>query len=496
MSGGKRPSNDPDGQRRPHKRWLMRFLALSLGLMPLVLLELGLRIGDEQVVEGVDLDPLVNLEQLRPLFVLDRATQRWIIPPERMNFFRPASFPATKSKGTKRIFVIGGSTVQGRPYATETAFSTWLQLRLQAASPQTSFQVINCGGVSYASYRVARILEEVLEHQPDAIVLYTGHNEFLEDRTYAQTRSMSTPRRWASRVGSQLRTVRWLRQQFADPATRPTELAEEVDAKLDHAGGLSSYRRDPAWRHGVEEHFAATLRRMVNRTQHAAVPLVLCVPASDLVNTPPIKIARLPGLSRWQSTSFDAAWQRATDNSLDDDVRLQACGECLSIDAEHAGAHYVAGRLLYQHGHTKSAITHLVAARDDDVCPLRATSAIVDAVLQIADERQLPLIDSNALLDRRDWTGAKIPDGMVDPELFVDHVHPTIVGHQILAAQIAAAIESLDWFVPVDAAEQNYQTLVAEHLGTLGEEYYARGKQRLAGLRRWAAGRAGDVGID
>ena len=44
--------------------------------------------------------------------------------------------------------------------------------------------MINCGGVSYASYRLGPILDEVLGYEPDLIMLYTGHNEFLEARTY------------------------------------------------------------------------------------------------------------------------------------------------------------------------------------------------------------------------------------------------------------------------------------------------------------------------
>lgn len=474
----------------------MRLLAVTLGLMPLILIEVGMRVFDQGVNEAVDHNPLVNLEQLRPLFQRDDSGNQWIIPGERMNFFRPASFPVTKAKGTKRIFVLGGSTVQGRPYATETAFSTWLQLRLQAASPETRFEVINCGGVSYASYRVAKILEEVLSHQPDAIVLYTGHNEFLEDRTYADARSMGQARQWATRVGSKLRTVRWLREKLTTTKIQPTELSGEVDAMLDHPGGLAGYQRDTAWRTGVEEHFAVALRAMVESTQRSGVPLILCLPAGDLVNTPPIKTTGLESLDIDQLSKFDAAWERATDQSLNQSVRLKACEDCLAIDPEHAGAHYVAGRLQYERGNSRKALVHLGAARDHDVCPLRATSAIVATVREIATENNLTCVDTNTLLDQRDASGARISDGVVDPEFFVDHVHPTIAGHQLIAAEIATKIQTLGWFAASDQSERDYAKLVSEHQATLGEAYYARGKQRLQGLRLWATGRAGKIGID
>jgi hypothetical protein len=476
----------------------MRMLAVLLGLMPLILVESGLRLMDNPVATAVDHDPWVNLEQLQPLFVLDRSSGQWSIPESRMNFFRPASFAAVKPAQTRRIFVLGGSTVQGRPYSTETAFSTWLQLRLRAANPELSFEVVNCGGVSYASYRVSKILDELLQHQPDAIVLYTGHNEFLEDRTYAEVRSMGAVNRRISQLAGKLETVRWLRERFAASPIEATELASEVNARLDHSGGLASYVRDPVWRVDVERHFADTFRRMVVTAGHANVPLLVCLPAGDLVNTPPIKTTDRPGLDPSQSSRFRAQWARATDTAIDRDARLNASLACLEIDPEHAGAHFVTGRLRLDRGELDLAIRHLVAARDHDVCPLRATSAITQAIIEITRQQDVPMIDTPRLLDQRDRTGAKRPDGVVDPEVFVDHVHPTIVGHQQLAAEITAELRTAGLFNLSDSneVEQEYERLAAEHLRLLGEEYYARGQQRLAGLRLWISGRAGQVGIE
>ncbi len=491
------PGEQGDNRRRPRGRWPMRCMALLLGLLPFIVAEVGLRLFvDDPAVEAVDYDPLVNLQQLQPLFQRDEATGRWIIPPQRFNFFQPASFAIDKPATTKRIFVLGGSTVQGRPYATETAFSSWLRLRLQAACPDLEFEVVNCGGVSYASYRVAKILDEVLKHQPDAIVLYTGHNEFLEDRTYAEVRSMGTVRRLASRIGSKSRLVRWVQGSFsAEPATSTT-MSGEVDARLDHPGGLEAYRRDRPWRRGVEEHFAKTFRRMAGAAQRAGVPLLVCVPTADLLATPPFKTAPSDSLSAADLSALTAAWKAACDASAGTDTRLEACNQCLAIDSQHTGAHYLAGRLHYELGDATSAYRHLVAARDHDVCPLRATSSIVDCVVQTATEYSLPLVDPRPMFDQRNAEGVKIPDGVIDKEFFLDHVHPTIAGHQAIAAELAQQIESLGWYEPIRSAENRYRELVIAHQKTLGEEYWLRGKQRLEGLKKWAAGRSGEVGLE
>ena len=44
---------------------------------------------------------------------------------------------------------------------------------------------------------------------------------------------------------------------------------------------------------------------------------------------------------------------------------------------------------------------------------------------------------------------------------------------------------------PKSTYEADYQASALVHLSSLDETYYARGRQRLEGLRNWAAGRAG-----
>ncbi|QDT09220.1 GDSL-like Lipase/Acylhydrolase [Planctomycetes bacterium K23_9] len=444
-------------------------------------------------VENIDHDPYVDLHQLRPLFELDDSTGRWEIPPSRYNFFRPESFPVEKSAQTRRVFVLGGSTVQGRPYSTETAFSTWLKFRLQAAGPQWNYEVINCGGVSYASYRVAKILQEVLRHQPDAIVLYTGHNEFLEDRTYADVRSDSLPTRLINMLAAQLRTVGWIKRQFFADRQRPA-IAAEVDARLDHSDGLESYQRDPIWNTAVEQHFQSKLSDMIDAVRDAGVPLVLCTPASDIVDTPPIKSQLKSGLSKDQQARFEKAFKTASDNTAGVPDRIAAAKVCLAIDDQHCGSHYIVGRLLYQSGKSAAARPHLIAARDFDVCPLRATSAIVNATHLVGKQNGVMLVDTETLLDRSGPSGQRVPDQIPDPERFADHLHPTIASHQIIAAQIASLLSANVWPPSEKNADLVYQKLAHQHLQSLDEAYYARGKQRLEGLHRWATGRAGHLG--
>ncbi|QDT06511.1 hypothetical protein K227x_49210 [Rubripirellula lacrimiformis] len=460
-----------DSNRR--SRPLMAAAAVALALLPFAALECGVRRW-APLLPMVDADPVAGYQELPPLFqfvddadgpaddVTNASGGRWQIAESRMNFFRPASFAATKSPHTRRVFVLGGSTVQGRPFSTQTAFPNWLRLKLETADPKHHYEVVNCGGVSYASYRVAKILDEVLRHKPDAIVLYTGHNEFLEDRSYQHVRKLGTARRVVTRAASYWKTVGWLQSLASAPSQSPPSqpasqlplagrpLASEVDTRLDHIGGMDLYQRDPEWRRSVEQQFAATLQRMIRATSAANVPLIVCVPACDLVNTPPFKV---------------------------DDL---ATGDA-----------YRRGKELWDAGGSAAeAKQWLTQARDDDLCPLRATSTIIDTVRDACAIAEIPMVDVPQCLDQRSGSGARVPDGIADPEFFADHVHPTVAGHQRIAAAVADRFEELGWCQFDDASEAEFQLQVASVMQSLDETYFARGRQRLQGLRRWAAGRA------
>ena len=113
------------------------------------------------------------------------------------------------------------------------------------ADASRTWEVINSGGVSYASYRVANILEELTEYEPDLFVVYTGHNEFLEDRTYRSMIEMPAALRGIGALLSSTRTYSALSRLVRTETPERTELPAEVETLLDvnvGPGGLPSRR--------------------------------------------------------------------------------------------------------------------------------------------------------------------------------------------------------------------------------------------------------------
>ncbi len=215
---------------------------LAFASIPLValwlLVEGGLRLAG--VGSTLDReDPFVGFESTIPLFVLDeddRGRPIYRTADNKRRFFNAQRFLVEKPADSKRVFCLGGSTTYGRPYSDATSFCGWLREAVIVLDPDGQWEVVNAGGISYASYRVAALMDELVGYEPDLFVVYTGHNEFLEERTYSALRD--TPAWWRG-IDRRLRGLR--SYAVVSRLMRPPELlSAEVDAQLDSSIGLDA----------------------------------------------------------------------------------------------------------------------------------------------------------------------------------------------------------------------------------------------------------------
>jgi hypothetical protein len=474
------------------KGLLFRFAAVLLGISPLLLAEIGLRAFDFGRLNEIE-DPYVGFSSVRPLFVLNGARQRYEIAPSRLALFYPDSFPAEKDKGEFRVFCLGGSTVQGSPYTIETSFTTWLELSLRAAEPSRNWRVVNCGGLSYASYRLVPILNEVLAHEADLIIVYTGQNEFLEDRSYNEVKRISplvarvhaACSNWRCYNLCRLAWIRSCRRISPSAAGNRTIMPADVDAWLDHPGGLNAYHSNDDWRRGVVEHYGRNLQRMVDCSLQAGVPLVFCNPVCNLKDCPPFKSEPSGELSGENRMRLDKKWSEAR-NLTNDRLarRAQLVREVLAIDDRFAAAHFLLGRCYLDEGRIAEAKNEFVRAKDEDICPLRMIEPMYEVLAQVARRNRVPLVDVRALIEDR------TPDHIPGQEWLMDHVHPTISGHQLIAESLFHQMEQMGLVHASPEWQQQRDAAFREHLAKLDTPYFLRAKERLDGQRRWTEGRA------
>lgn len=473
--------------------YIFRTLAVLLGLCPFAMLELLLSVFQPRMSAPLAHESHVRFRATRPLFCLNSDQQRYEISSDRQPFFQPDGFATPKSPTEFRVFCLGGSTVQGRPYGIDTSFTTWLELSLNELNSwpldeDHTYQVVNCGGVSYASYRLIPILAEVLHHEPDLLIVYTGHNEFLEN--HWKNRS-STPElniwgaQWLAHSHVYSCLVRITNRRAHNLSLRPI-LKTEVDALLDYEGGLCHYHRDNAWRMRVIKEYRNNLQRLVELAEEARVPLILINPVSNLSDCPPFKVQHRDQLGPDELQHWNALMGTARELIASEPRKAIALlDQALRIDDQHAGLHYVLGVCHESLGDYQQAQMQYHSAKENDICPLRMLEAMHDSLQKLAASTDTPLVDACKLFTEHS------PNGMCGSSLLLDHVHPTIEGHQLLAFQLVNKMVNLRMIAPPG---KNWRSRVAirsaAHLEALDARYFDHGQLRLENLRAWTQGRA------
>lgn len=463
------------------------FLALGMGLLLLLLLEGILALCRVEPIAAQD--PFVGFAGSSPLFVEDRPGHFALNPARSTYFNAPQGFAMPKPAGTFRIVVLGGSTTYGRPYLHRTSFGAWMEKLIERYAGEGDVEVINAGGISYASYRVRRLMDELADYQPDLFVVYSGHNEFLEARTFAELRNEPEGLRRIRGLAHHSRLYSLLARSLgkvAGPGAGPTQLGDEITATLERIGGAELYHRDAKFREGVIRQYRHEVESMVRFCRERDIPLVLATLPVNLSGISPFKSEHAAGLdgealSRWQS-AYDRGLAALADNQPQQ--ALGALAEAEALDAGYAELHFRKGQAYAQLGDAQQAYQSFDRARQEDIVPLRAINEFNEALRAVADREQVALADVEKFYLRIS------PDGIPGNNLFADHVHPTIEGQQLVAWVILNAATTAN-LVPLDAsAWQKAMPLAREYLrlelSAIPERYQAMGLWGVGRLYFWA----------
>jgi len=495
----KGPSTDNKIEHAPRSRTTpiqaLLIMLASLGLF-FGLLEGGLALVGVKPVLNTQ-DPFVGFTSNVPLFVPKKGQgneEILVTAPNKRGKFNVQEFRKDKQPGTYRIFCMGGSTTYGRPYNDATSFAGWLRELLPRVDGDRNWEVINAGGVSYASYRVAHMMEEIVKYEPDLFIIYTGHNEFLEERTYRKLRSvpplvresvslLARTRTWSA-MSVMLQKVGVGRQTENEA---PEILAADVTAKLDRSIGPESYTRNDPLREMVLEHYRISLERMVLLARSVGAQVVFVTPGSNLKDSSPFKSEHTESLDpvtieRSEQSLADARsairqkkWEKA----------LDILDSAVAADPRHAELLYRRGKALLALHRFEEAEASLRLARDEDVCPLRALTPMRQIVSDVARENGALLIDYVHILQER--MKSKYGHPIPGEEFFLDHVHPTIEGHEILAVALVKAMMEEGLVTSGNELDKQVIASVEETIqGKIDKEAHGQALTNLARVLLWA----------
>jgi tetratricopeptide (TPR) repeat protein/lysophospholipase L1-like esterase len=359
---------------------LFRVAAVLIPLLVLLFIEAGLRVA------GVAEDstrPFRRIDGHEDHLILNgRYTQRYF------NTFAPGvsfdPFRAVKPDRTFRLFAFGGSTTVGFPN-NGYAFPAQLRSRLEMFLPDLRSEVVNLALTATNSYTIRDLSRDVVGYEPDAVLIYAGHNEYYGAFGAGASVNRLGNREWLKRLVIRLkrsvvytmmeRVARWIRPS-ADVIGR-TMMAEavgEASIPLDGKAFLQGTRQ-------FENNMSEVLRVFCD----ADVPVYLATLTSNLEGQPPL-------------------------------------GENPA-----AAEAYAAGRRSVDAGEWVTARESFVRAKELDELRFRAPEEMNRAIRRLVEGSCATLVDVSA--EFRDASR----EGIEGDQLFVDHLHPTVAGQDLIA---------------------------------------------------------------
>ena len=184
--------------------------------------------------------------------------------------------------GKPRVILFGGSNTAGFPYGH-------LRVRLNKLSDRPRYwETINLGRQGYGSARVRIIFEQALEYlDPDIVVLYTGHNEFVErgfemDLEKTQTVSSNSG---PARMARETRLYRTLASHYTSKSAeiKPTTQSTPEAWKWEYEKFADiSYDETLAQMRAYQDN----VRAMCEAARERGVEVVLCTIVHNRLSVP------------------------------------------------------------------------------------------------------------------------------------------------------------------------------------------------------------------
>lgn len=329
-------------------------------------------------------------------------------------------FKIVKGAHTFRIFILGESTTAGYPYMHNGSFHRWLQYRLMRTFPDRNFELINVALTAVNSYTVLDFGKQVVAYQPDAVLIYTGHNEYYGALGIGSTSRIAGSRLWILTV-LKLRQLRFVQlmenglQGLLHLFNRQTIDTRDNLMKRMAAAQEIGYA-SPAYQQGIDQ-FDQNINEVCRLFSAAHIPVFLSTVVSNEKDLKPFISAS---------------------------GRYSAARSFARADAAYAAGDFKMAQLCYRQ------------AKEYDLLRFRAPEGINRSILACI-ARHYPGV---YLADSRRVFEQVSPHGIPGKETLLEHVHPNLFGYALLSEAFYQAMKDSKLIQPSAANEMSFPQLL------------------------------------
>ena len=327
----------------------------------------------------------------------------------------PVWVPVDKAEGTRRVVLLGESAAAGFPME-DFNLARLVEAAWGLAEPGLPIEVVNLTMTGINSHGLRRFLAESMKLNPDAVVLYAGHNEAIGPFGPADRYGRRPFYRWQIKAMIVLRESRV--GQVLGQATEGLAGLGWRPVRSEWAGLNAFSRRPLAWDDPALETMSRSFRKnveeMLAMANRQGVPVLVSQPAVNLRDWPPLD-------SEPEALDDETARSWVTVGRLDE-LRSARQVYRLALEIEEKQGWQVA-RPVYRR------------ASDLDRLRFRADSRIRDILASAVSAHPGR---GHLLVDMDDAIREVPVVSHDDRELFLEHVHLTFEGLARVAASISA----------------------------------------------------------
>jgi hypothetical protein len=362
--------------------------------------------------------------------------------------FAGVEFETPKPERTLRIFCVGASTVRGFPFDPLMSFPLFLEALLRQKLPGWDLEVFVCAANGRNADSLVPLVAELAGYEPDALVVYCGHNEL-----HTWNRPL-LERPWSRRARSFLDGWRLGRLLLGKIGAHPGGRREGGTPDLAAAAGsgeTETSTEPPSLRvlQQALQLYRESLSKMQAATAEYEVPLLLCRPVSNLRDYPPSP-APLPDSARQALQQARGILENARplpgrglpveeiDLAELPSAEVARAVSCLQQSlAQTPGLpqlSYLLGRCqlgLQDHGAARESLQR---ALECDAYPIRCLPAFQNVVLEATSQGAFLVDPQPAFVQSADH-------GLPGEDLFVDNVHPRFEGQRLLAQSVLKVLQ-------------------------------------------------------
>jgi tetratricopeptide (TPR) repeat protein len=415
----RRSSADPHRPTRSRLR-LFRVIAVTLPFLLLLVVELSLRLFHYGYDTALFIETPGNKDYLE---FNPNASKKYFTDQLNATTGNREPFRKVKEPGTLRIFVLGESTTIGYPYFHNGSFHRWLQYRLMRSFPDKKLEIVNLSLTAVNSYTVLGFARSVVHYEPDAVLIYTGHNEYYGALGVGST----------NRLGGSpwlVNTLLWFRQlRFVQLLTRTYGRIAHVFSSGPSKNGRTRMELmvadqeiaygSPLFTRGIRQ-FETNMDETLDIFHRNKIPVFISNVVSNLRDQHPF-------------VSIGTA------------------------DTASAAADYTLGRQAWDKNDFATAKTDFLRAKEMDALRFRAPEQINDIIATLSRK-----YDNTHLVDSRAAFETASDHGIIGSSLLLEHVHPNLLGYALLSDVFYHALQQQGLIPVAREKEWSLNRLLAE----------------------------------